>query len=100
MEHLGEGPKSGSKAYKHGSNIGNFYLLPPLILQGLHIVHRLVLHLTHGFDVDYLIEKGFIFISNKEKLGPTYQDKNHFDFDAADDLTKLGDLLARLEFTI
>ena len=44
-------------------------------------------------DADDLIEKGFIFISNKEELGPTNQDKNYFDFDIADDLTKLGLLL-------
>ena len=45
-------------------------------------------------DVDDLIEKGFIFISNKGELGPTNQKNNHFDFDLADDLSKkLGLLL-------
>ena len=45
-------------------------------------------------DIDDLIEKGFIFISNKENLGPTNQNEDHFDFDAADDLiNKIGHLL-------
>jgi len=45
-------------------------------------------------DIDYLIEKGFIYISDKENLGPTNQNKDHFDFDIADNLTKkLGLLL-------
>ena len=45
-------------------------------------------------DVDDLIEKGFIFISNKDELGPKFNNKNHFDFDVANDLTKkLGRLI-------
>ena len=45
-------------------------------------------------DIDDLIEKGFIFISNKENLVPTNQNNDHFDFDIANDLTtKLGRLL-------
>ena len=45
-------------------------------------------------DVDDLIENKFIFISNKEALGTTNQNKNHFDFDVANDFTKkLGRLL-------
>ena len=45
-------------------------------------------------DIDDLIEKGLILISNKEVFGPTNQNKNYFDFDFADDLTKkLGQLL-------
>ena len=45
-------------------------------------------------DIDDLIEKGFIFISNKEILGPTNQNKDYFNFDFADNLTKkLGLLL-------
>ena len=45
-------------------------------------------------DIDDLIEKGFIFISDKEELGLLNQNENHFDFNAADDLTKkLGYLL-------
>ena len=45
-------------------------------------------------DIDDLVEKGFIYISNKDELGPTSQKKNYFDFDEADDLTKkLGRLL-------
>ena len=45
-------------------------------------------------DIDDLIEKGFIFISKKEELGITNQNKNYFDFDVADELSnKLGSLL-------
>ena len=45
-------------------------------------------------DMDDLIDKGFIFISKTEKLGITIQDKDHFNFEIADDLSKkLGDLL-------
>ena len=45
-------------------------------------------------DIDDLIEKGFISISNKDELGPTNENKDYFDFDLADDLTKkLGRLL-------
>jgi 4-alpha-glucanotransferase len=45
-------------------------------------------------DADDLIERDFIFISNKDELGPSNHDKNHFDFDLADKLTeKLGRLL-------
>ena len=36
-------------------------------------------------DIDDLIEKGFIFISNKDELGPTNENKDYFDFDSADD---------------
>ncbi len=47
-------------------------------------------------DIDDLIERGFILISNKEELGPSNQNENHFDFDVADDLTKkIGLLLLR-----
>ena len=45
-------------------------------------------------DIDNLVEKGFIFISNKDEFGPTFHNKNNFDFDTADELTrKLGHLL-------
>tara|TARA_A100001234_G_scaffold134205_1_gene117716 strand:+ start:142 stop:1659 length:1518 start_codon:yes stop_codon:yes gene_type:complete len=45
-------------------------------------------------DIDNLIEENFIFISNPKELAPTNQNKIHFDFDVADNLTKkLGHLL-------
>ena len=45
-------------------------------------------------DIDDLIKKGYIFTSNKEEFEATNQNKNHFDFDVADDLTKkTGQLL-------
>ena len=40
-----------------------------------------------------MIEKGFIYISDKENLGPTNQNEDHFDFDIADELTKKIGLL-------
>ena len=47
-------------------------------------------------DIDYLIKEGYIFVSNLEELGPTYQNKDHFDFDAANNLSKkLGYLLLK-----
>ena len=47
-------------------------------------------------DKDDLLEKGFIFISNKEEFEPTNQNKNYFDFDEADDfIRKLGKLLLK-----
>ena len=45
-------------------------------------------------DIDDLIKKGFIFISRKEELGLTTQNKNYFDFDIANAYSeKLGALL-------
>ena len=45
-------------------------------------------------DIDYLIEEGFISISNLDELGPTNQNNSYFDFDAANNLTKkIGRLL-------
>ena len=45
-------------------------------------------------DVDELIERGYIYISNKEELGISNQNRNNFDFNAADELIKnLGYLL-------
>ena len=45
-------------------------------------------------DIDNLIEDNFIFIYNPKELAPTNQNKIHFDFDVADNLTKkLGHLL-------
>ena len=47
-------------------------------------------------DIDDLIEKGFIFNSNNEEFGAINQNKNYFDFDFADDLSKkLGRLLLK-----
>ena len=47
-------------------------------------------------DMDDLIEKGFIFISNKDELLPTVVNTNHFNFDIANNLTKkLGHLLLK-----
>ena len=39
-------------------------------------------------DMNDLIERSFIFISNKEELEPTNQNKSHFDFEVANDSSK------------
>ena len=39
-------------------------------------------------DIDALIEKNFIFISNKKDLGLSNQYKNYFDFEVADNVSK------------
>jgi 4-alpha-glucanotransferase len=45
-------------------------------------------------DMDDLIERSFIFVSNKEELVQKNQNKSHFDFEVANDASKkLGNLL-------
>ncbi len=45
-------------------------------------------------DIDNLIEKGYIFVSDEEELNPRNQNKSHFDFTDADNLSKrIGHLL-------
>ncbi len=47
-------------------------------------------------DIDELIEKGFISISNKEGIRLSKQNKNNFDFEAANNLSKeLGNQLLK-----
>ena len=83
------------KLNEHGIEYWQFLPLTPTDSTGSPYSSPSSFALNPWFlDADELIEKGFIFISNKEELGPTNQDKNYFDFDIADDLTKkLGLLL-------
>ncbi len=82
------------KLHKNGIEYWQFLPLTPTDSTGSPYSSPSSFALNPWFlDVDYLIEKGFIFISNKEELGPTNQN-DYFDFDFADELTKkLGLLL-------
>ncbi len=93
---FGKGAKDWIKAlHKNGIEYWQFLPLTPTDSTGSPYSSPSSFALTPWFlDIDDLIEKGFIFISNKEELGPKNQYKNFFDFDIADDLTKkLGKLL-------
>ena len=83
------------KLHKYGIEYWQFLPLTPTDSTGSPYSSPSSFALNPWFlDIDDLIEKGFISISNKEGLGPSNHDKNHFDFDAANDLTKkLGRLL-------
>ena len=83
------------KLHKHGIEYWQFLPLSPTDSKGSPYSSTSSFALNPWFlDIDDLIEKGFIFISNKEELGPVNQNENYFDFDAANDLTKkLGNLL-------
>jgi len=93
---FGKGAKEWIKnLHKHGIEYWQFLPLTPTDSTGSPYSSPSSFALNPWFlDADHLIETGFIFIPNKEELGPKNQDKNHFDFDAADHLTKkLGNLL-------
>ena len=93
---FGRGAKEWIKTlHKYGIEYWQFLPLTPTDSTGSPYSSPSSFALNPWFlDTDYLIEKGFIFISNKEELDPINQNKNHFDFDVADDLTKnLGHLL-------
>ena len=93
---FGKGAKDWiKKLHSHGIEYWQFLPLTPTDSTGSPYSSPSSFALNPWFlDIDHLIEKGFIFISNLEELGPTNQNKNHFDFDAANNLTKkLGQLL-------
>ena len=93
---FGRGAKEWiKKLHKHGIEYWQFLPLTPTDSTGSPYSSPSSFALNPWFlDIDCLIEKGFIFISNKDELGPTNQTNDHFDFDSADDLTKkLGELL-------
>ena len=93
---FGRGAKEWvKKLHKYGIQYWQFLPLTPTDSKGSPYNSPSSFALNPWFlDVDYLIEKGFIFISNKEELGHTNQNKNHFDFDIAESLAKkLGHLL-------
>ena len=83
------------KLYKYGIEYWQFLPLNPTDSTGSPYSSPSSFALNPWFlDKDDLIEKGFIFTSNEEELGTTNQNKNHFDFDFADDsIKKLGRLL-------
>ena len=100
---FGRGAKEWiKKLHKHGIEYWQFLPLTPTDSTGSPYSSPSSFALNPWFlDIDDLIEKGFIFISNKEHLGRTNQNKDHFDFDIADDLTKkLGLLLLHASTTI
>ena len=93
---FGRGAKEWiKKLYNHGIEYWQFLPLTPTDSAGSPYSSPSSFALNPWFlDLDDLIEKNFIFISKKEELGFTNQNKNDFDFNIADDLSKkLGDLL-------
>ena len=93
---FGNGAKEWIKnLHKNGIEYWQFLPLTPTDSTGSPYSSPSSFALNPWFlDVDILIDKGFIFISNIEELGKTNQNKNNFDFDLADVLTKkLGQLL-------
>jgi len=95
---FGKGAKEWiKKLHKNGIEYWQFLPLTPTDSTGSPYSSPSSFALNPWFlDVEDLIEKGFIFISNKEELEPKNQNKSQFDFDVADDLTKiLGHLLLR-----
>ncbi len=95
---FGKGAKEWiKKLHEHGIEYWQFLPLTPTDSTGSPYSSPSSFALNPWFlDIDDLIEKGFIFISNSEELVPTNQFKNYFDFDVADELTrKLGSLLLK-----
>ena len=93
---FGRGAKEWiKKLHKHGIEYWQFLPLTPTDSTGSPYSSPSSFALNPWFlDIDDLIEKGFILISTKETLVPTNPNKDHFDFDIADELTKkLGLLL-------
>ena len=93
---FGKGAKDWiKKLHEHGIEYWQFLPLTPTDSTGSPYSSPSSFALNPWFlDVDYLIEEGFIFISNKEELEVTNQNENHFDFESAANLTKkLGYLI-------
>jgi len=87
---FGKGAKEWiKKLHKHGIGYWQFLPLTPTDSTGSPYSSPSTFALNPWFlDIDCLIEKSFIFISNKEELGIINQNKNYFDFNDADELTK------------
>ena len=95
---FGKGAKDWLKRlHKYGIEYWQFLPLTPTDSTGSPYSSPSSFALNPWFlDIDDLVEKGFIFISNQEDLRGTNQKENHFDFDVADDLIKkLGQLLLK-----
>ena len=101
---FGRGAKEWiKKLHNHGIEYWQFLPLTPTDSTGSPYSSPSSFALNPWFlDIDSLIDKGFIFISNVEELGPSNHNKNHFNFDDADDSTKKNRSppIARLEFPI
>ena len=87
---FGKGAKEWiKKLHKNGIGYWQFLPLSPTDSTGSPYSSPSTFALNPWFlDIDYLIEKSFIFISSKEELGIINQNKNYFDFNDADELTK------------
>ena len=87
---FGKGAKDWiKKLHRHGIEYWQFLPLTPTDSKGSPYSSPSSFALNPWFlDINELIDNGFIFISNKEELGLTNQNKDYFDFDAADALTK------------
>jgi len=95
---FGRGAKEWiKKLHKHRIDYWQFLPLTPTDSTGSPYSSPSSFALNPWFlDIDDLIERGFIFISNKEELGPTNQKMNNFDFDLAETLSKkIGHLLLK-----
>jgi len=95
---FGKGAKEWiKKLSKHGIEYWQFLPLTPTDSTGSPYSAPSSFALNPWFlDVDYLIEMGYIFISNKEELGLINQNKNNFSFDEANEITrKVGQLLLK-----
>ena len=93
---FGRGAKEWiKKLHKHGIEYWQFLPLTPTDSTGSPYSSPSSFALNPWFlDIEDLIEKRFIFISNREELGFKDQNENYFDFDAANFLTKkIGHLL-------
>ena len=93
---FGKGAKEWiKKLEKHGIEYWQFLPITPTDSTGSPYSSPSSFALNPWFlDMDDLIEKSFIFISKKEELGLTNQNKNYFDFNEADAYSKkLGALL-------
>ncbi len=93
---FGRGAKEWiKKLNKHGIEYWQFLPLTPTDSTGSPYSSPSSFALNPWFlDMDDLIDKGFIFLSKTEEIGFINQNKNSFDFDLANDLTKkLGELL-------
>ena len=73
------------KLHKHGIEYWQFLPLTPTDSTGSPYSSPSSFALNPWFlDIDDLIEKGFIFISSKEELGPTNQNNDYFDLSDLD----------------
>ena len=93
---FGKGAKEWiKKLHKYGIEYWQFLPLNPTDSTGSPYSSPSSFALNPWFlDKEDLIEKGFIFISNKEELGSQDHNKNYIDFEVADNfIKKLGVLL-------